>query len=69
LLSPVGEGAQRVLGKLTDVSGNKLEVSPVLENGNLLSFTTNDGVPADSPVILSPNAASMDSGATSVTID
>jgi hypothetical protein len=69
LLSPTGEGDNRVLGKLTDLSGNKLEDSPVLENGNLLAFTTNGGVLAESPIILSPNAASMDSGSTSVTID
>lgn len=66
LLSPT---SATVLGKLKDNAGNGLENSPVLTSGNLLSFTTNGGVPAASPVILSPDAAGLDRNATSVTLD
>jgi hypothetical protein len=66
LLSPT---SATVLGKLKDNAGNGLENSPVLTSGNLLSFTTNGGVPADAPVILSPDAAGLDRNATSVTLD
>ena len=66
LLSPT---SATVLGKLQDNAGNKLENSPVLTSGNLLSFTTNGGVPAAPPVILSPNAPGLDRNATSVTLD
>lgn len=66
LLSPT---SATVLGKLLDNAGNKLENSPVLTSGNLLSFTTNGGVLATPPVILSPNALGLDRNATSVTLD
>ncbi|HEY5912393.1 MAG TPA: hypothetical protein VJA21_17465, partial [Verrucomicrobiae bacterium] len=66
LLSPT---SATVLGKLKDNAGNGLENSPVLTSGNLLSFTTNGGVPASAPVILSPDAAGLDRNATSVTLD
>lgn len=66
LLSPV---SSTVLGKLKDNAGNGLANSPVLTSGNLLSFTTNGGVPAVPPVILSPNAPGLDRNATSVTLD
>lgn len=66
LLSPV---SATVLGKLKDNSGNGLENSPVLTAGNLLAFTTNGGVPATPPVILSPNAPSLDRDAISVALD
>jgi hypothetical protein len=65
LLSPV---SATVLGKLKDNAGNGLENSPVLI-ANVLSFTTNGGVPATPPVILSPNAPGLDRNATSVTLD
>lgn len=65
LLSPV---SATVLGKLKDNAGNGLENSPVLIS-NVLSFTTNGGVPATPPVILSPNAPGLDRNATSVTLD
>jgi Bacterial Ig-like domain len=66
LLSPTSATA---LGKLKDLSGNALEKSPVLTAGNLLAFTTNGGVLAVVPVILSPDAPSLDRNATSVTLD
>jgi len=66
LLSPVSD---TVMGKLKDNAGNGLANSPILTSGNLLSFTTNGGVPADPPVVLSPNAAGLDRSATSVTLD
>lgn len=66
LVSPAGATAT---GKLKDNAGNAMVNSPVLTNGNLLSFTTNGGVPASPPVILSPNAPSLDRNATSVTLD
>ncbi len=69
LLSPTGEGAERTLGKLKDLSGNGLEDSTVLGDGNLLTFSTNGGVLANAPDILSPNATLMDSISISVTID
>ncbi|MEQ1916954.1 MAG: carboxypeptidase-like regulatory domain-containing protein, partial [Gallionella sp.] len=65
LLSPTATA----LGKLKDNAGNGLENSPVLTAGNLLAFTTNGGAVAIAPVILSPNAAGLDSNATSVTLD
>lgn len=65
-LSPVGTA---ILGKLKDNAGNGLESSPVLTAGNLLSFTTNGGILAAPPVILSPNAPGLDWNATSVTLD
>lgn len=65
LLSPT---STTVLGKLLDNAGNKLENSPALVS-NVLSFTTNGGVPAVPPVILSPNAPGLDRDATSVTLD
>ncbi len=65
LLSPT---SPTVMGKLQDNAGNKLENSPVL-TANVLSFTTNGGVPASPPVILSPNASGLDRNATSVTLD
>lgn len=65
LLSPV---SATVLGKLKDNAGNGLENSPVLI-ANVLSFTTNGGVPATPPVILSTNAPGLDRNATSVTLD
>jgi hypothetical protein len=65
LLSPI----TTTLGKLKDNAGNGLEKSPVLTNGNLLAFTTNGGAIAVAPVILSPNAAGLDSNASSVTLD
>jgi hypothetical protein len=69
LLSPTTSGATSALGKLKDMSGNGLEKSPVLTSGNLLAFTTNGGVLAVVPVILSPDAPSLDRNATSVTLD
>jgi len=66
LLSPV---SSTVLGKLKDNAGNGLENSPVLTSGNLLSFTTNGGVPAIPPVILSSSAPGLDRNATSVALD
>jgi hypothetical protein len=73
LLSPISTTTNgtttTTLGKLTDNAGNGLEKSPVLTAGNLLSFTTNGGVPATPPVILSPNAPGLDRNATSVTLD
>lgn len=73
LLSPISTTTAgtttTALGKLKDMSGNGLEKSPVLTAGNLLSFTTNGGTPAVAPVILSPNAAGLDSNATTVTLD
>lgn len=73
LLSPVttttGGTTTTTLGKLKDNAGNGLEKSPVLTNGNLLAFTTNGGAVATAPVILSPNAAGLDSNASSVTLD
>jgi hypothetical protein len=65
LLSPTATA----LGKLKDNVDNKLESSPVLTAGNLLSFTTHGGITAVAPVILSPNAPGLDSSATSVTLD
>jgi len=73
LLSPIatttGGTTTTTLGKLKDNAGNGLEKSPVLTNGNLLAFTTNGGALATAPVILSPNAAGLDSNASSVTLD
>jgi hypothetical protein len=73
LLSPISTTTSgtttTTLGKLTDNAGNKLENSPVLTSGHLLSFTTNGGAPAVPPVILSPNAPGLDRDATSVTLD
>jgi hypothetical protein len=73
LLSPIatttGGTTTTALGKLKDNAGNGLEKSPVLTAGNLLAFTTNGGIPAVPPVILSPNAPGLDSNATSVTLD
>lgn len=73
LLSPIttttGGATTTTLGKLKDNAGNGLEKSPVLTNGNLLAFTTNGGAVATAPVILSPNAAGLDSNASSVTLD
>lgn len=73
LLSPltatVNGIATTTPGKLRDNAGNGLEKSPVLTAGNLLSFTTNGGVAAVPPVILSPDAAGLDRNATSVTLD
>jgi hypothetical protein len=66
LLSPT---SATVLGKLKDNAGNGLEKSPVLTSGHLLSFTTNGGIAAATPVILSPNAAGLDRNAASVTLD
>lgn len=66
LLSPTSATA---LGKLKDNAGNGLANSPVLTSGNLLSFTTNGGVLAAPPVIMSPNAPGLDRNATSVTFD
>ena len=66
LLSPVSVS---ILGKLKDNAGNGLENSPVLTAGNLLAFTTNGGVLAAPPVILSPNAPGLDRDATSVALD
>jgi hypothetical protein len=68
LLSPVTAGGTTTLGKLQDQAGNGLENSPVLSN-NVLSFSTSGGVAAAPPVILSPNAASLDSNASSVILD
>lgn len=68
LLSPTTVGGTTTLGKLKDNAGNGLENSPVL-TANVLSFSTSGGVAAAPPVILSPNAASLDSNATSVTLD
>lgn len=68
LLSPITAGGTTTLGKLQDQAGNGLENSPVLSN-NVLSFSTSGGVAAAAPVILSPNAASLDSAATSVILD
>ena len=56
-------------GKLKDLAGNGLASSPVLTSGTLLSFSTSGGVLAAPPVILSPNAASLDSNASSVILD
>jgi hypothetical protein len=56
-------------GKLKDMAANGLANSPVLSSGYLLSFSTSGGVPAAPPVLLSPNAASLDSNATSVILD
>jgi hypothetical protein len=70
LLSPTTSAAGKVtLGKLKDFAGNGLEKSPVLTSGSLLSFTTNGGVTALPPVILSPNAPGLDWNATSVNVD
>lgn len=69
LLSPTTTGATTTPDKLKDLSGNALEKSPVLTTGNLLTFTTNGGVLAVAPVILSPDAPSLDRNATSVTLD
>lgn len=73
LLSPIttttGGVTTTVLGKLKDNAGNGLEKSPVLTSGNLLAFTTNGGVPATPPVILSLNAPGLDWNATGVTLD
>lgn len=72
LLSPTtttGTTPTTTLGKLKDLSGNALEKSPVLTSGNLLAFTTNGGVLAVAPAILSPDAPSLDRNATSVTLD
>jgi len=69
LLSPITTGTTTTLGKLKDNAGNGLEKSPVLTSGNLLSFTTNGGVLALPPVILSPDAPGLDRNATSVTLD
>lgn len=69
LLSPTTSGSTTTLGKLKDDAGNGLENSPVLTSGNLLSFTTNGGLLTAAPVILSPNAAGLDSNATSVILD
>jgi hypothetical protein len=66
LLSPT---SATIMGKLKDNAGNGLANSPVLTSGNLLSFTTNGGVLAAAPVILSPNAPGLDRNATSVTLD
>jgi len=66
LLSPTSTTS---LGKLTDNAGNKLVNSPVLTSGHLLSFTTNGGVLAAPPVILSLNASGLDRNATSVALD
>ena len=66
LLSPV---SATVLGKLKDNAGNGLENSAVLTSGNLLAFTTNGGVPAVPPVILSLDAPGLDRNATNVTLD
>ncbi len=66
LLSPI---SATVLGKLKDNAGNGLENSAVLTSGNLLAFTTNGGVPAVPPVILSLDAPGLDRNATSVTLD
>jgi hypothetical protein len=56
-------------GKLKDLAGNGLASSPVLTSGTLLSFSTGGGILAAAPVLLSPNAASLDSDASSVTLD
>jgi len=69
LLSPKEEDSIRTLGKLKDNAGNGLENSPVLSEGQLLSFTTSGGVVAEAPVLYSINAASLDSDATSVILD
>lgn len=69
LLSPTTVDSTTTLGKLKDNAGNGLENSPVLTDGHLLSFTTNGGVLAAAPVILSPNAAGLDSDAMSVMLD
>jgi hypothetical protein len=69
LLSPITTGGSTALGKLKDNANNGLEKSPILTAGNLLSFTTNGGVPAAPPVILSPNAPGLDSNTTSVTLN
>jgi len=66
LLSPV---SATVLGKLKDNAGNGLANSPVLTAGNLLAFSTNGGMLAAPPVILSPNAPGLDRNATSVALD
>jgi hypothetical protein len=68
-LSLVSQVSATVLGKLKDNAGNGLANSPVLTAGNLLAFTTNGGVLADPPVILSPDAPGLDRDATSVTLD
>lgn len=65
LLSP-GVGAA---GKLKDIAGNGMESSSVLSAGNTLTFSTNGGVPAVTPVILSPDAAGLNWDATGVTLD
>lgn len=65
LLSPT---SATVLGKLKGNAGNGLANSPVLTSGNLLSFTTNGGVPATPPVILSLNAPGLNWNSTSVTL-
>ncbi len=65
LLSPSGTA----LGKLKDSAGNGLENSPVLTAGHLLTFTTNGGIAAVPPVILSPDAPGLDRNATGVTLD
>lgn len=72
LLSPItsiGATPVTTLGKLKDLAGNGLEKSPVLTAGNLLSFTTNGGILAVSPVITSLNAPGLDCTASSVTLD
>lgn len=69
LLSPITTGTTTTLGKLKDNAGNGLEKSPVLSSGNLLSFTTNGGIAAVPPVILSPDAPGLDRNATSITLD
>jgi len=69
LLSPKTVGETTTLGKLKDLAGNGLSNSPVLTAGNLLTFTTNGGVLANAPVLISTNASALDSSTTSVILD
>ncbi|MGB8763795.1 MAG: hypothetical protein WCD07_03210 [Burkholderiales bacterium] len=62
-------GSANTLGKLKDNAGNGLEKSAVLTSGTLLAFTTNGGVAAVAPVILSPDAPGADWSTTSVMLD
>jgi hypothetical protein len=69
LYSSPASGSANTLGKLKDNAGNGLEKSPVLTSGALLAFTTNGGLAAVAPVILSPDAPGLDWSATSVMLD
>ena len=69
LISPQQDGDVTIPGKLKDSAGNTLESSPALSDDSILSFSTNGGVLADAPIITSPDSASLDSGAISVTLD